>query len=228
MMLSSLCVPVLFAAPSSAALAQPSHKFFVDPARGSDTGDGSAKQPWQSIKHAAAAAAAAAHGTVAAPVTVTLASGTYNEALFFGPALSGTAEAPITFRGALPLQQQQQQRQQQRRAVLSGGLLLPRSAFKPRAAGPAGVLTTDLAALGVNISELGSLAPGSLGQCTGDKVELVEDGTPLTLAQWPNANAPTGSGYPGFRNWANAREVWGMGGGQPQAFTLVPNASDTR
>ena len=171
---------------------------------------------WQTINHAAAAAAAAARGAAAAPVTVTLAGGTYGESLFFGPALSGTPTAPITFRGG----------DQRQRAVLSGGLRLPRSAFRPRAAGPANALTVDLASLGVNISELGSLAPGTLGQCTGDKVELVEDGVPMTLARWPNANASTGDGYPGFNSWANVRAVWGAGGGEPQAFTLVPNASE--
>ena len=219
---ASVVLLLATAASSSAPAPTPHHQFFVDAARGSDTGgDGTAARPWQTVNHAATAAAAAARGAAAAPVTaVTLTGGIYTESLFFGPALSGTPSAPITFRGT-PAPQQPQ------RAVLSGGLALPRSAFKPRAAGPAGALTLDLASLGLNVSELGALAPGTLGQCAGDKAELVEDGVPMSLARWPNANASAG-GYPGFNNWGNVRGVWGSGGGEAQAFTLVPNASDHR
>ena len=230
--------------PAATATAAP-RTFYVDPATGADSNTGAAAAtPWRTIKFAATKAAAVAQGG-GGPVTVNLAAGVYSEGLFFGPAQSGTASAPITFRGsgsssgtgAAP----------PRRTVLSGGLAIPGSAFKP--AGVMGammganststhtapqILTADLKALGVNLSDLGSLAPGSLGECSGDKMELVEDGVPMQLARWPNKNAsnaspsPSGAGgYPGFSNWANARKVWGMGGGEPQAFTLLPNASDT-
>jgi uncharacterized membrane protein YgcG len=227
-------------------------EFFVDGVHGADSGPGSAAKPWKTIVFAATQAAAAAREAVAAPITVTLAAGVYTDPLFFGAAQSGTPTAPITFRGAAGAAGGA--------AVISGGVSIPNSALRPSPLHhtlPAGlkVLSVDLAALGVNISDLGSLAPGTLGECSGSQMELVEDGKVMTLARWPNANSSNSSssrssgsssggggggsgssrataadndvddGYPGLNNWGNIRKVWGMGGGTPQAFTLLPNRS---
>jgi len=193
---------------AGAAAASAAQQFYVDPLHGSDTNSGkSPSSAFATIPHAALAAAA-----TKAAATVHLAAAVYRQPVSLGPPHSGRAGAVITFRGPSG-----------GGAVLSGGLAVPNSSFKASGgSGGGGVFVADLAKLGVNLSDLGSLAPSALGGCAGDKVELVESGVVLDLARWPNKNASKHSpaGYPGFNNWANIRQVWGSGGGSPQAFSL--------
>eukprot|EP01043_Picozoa_sp_COSAG02_P083528 COSAG02_NODE_21525_length_784_cov_4.325547_1_plen_214_part_01 len=156
---------------------KPGLTFFVDGATGSDANPGTSAKPWRTIAFAADEAASAAQKHEA-PIAVSVAAGIYTEPLFFGPAQSGRPSATITFRGVAG-------------AVISGGLTIPKTAFRPSTAGPRGMLTVDLGELGVNITDLGSLAPGTLGECSGDQIELVEDGAVMTLARLSTPSAPS-------------------------------------
>jgi hypothetical protein len=115
--------------------------------------------------------------------------------LSLGPGDSGiSADAQVVFE-ALPLG-----------ARFLGGVSVPADVWQPAPGIGDGVLQTALTtpALGLNASDIGQLAAGGLGQCSLDIMELFCDGSPMTLARYPNPD-PDGK----WRQWLNIANVTG-------------------
>ena len=159
--------------------------------------DGTAERPFATLddaKHFIIATAVAAGaldprgGALrGAPATVKIAAGRYAPLLLDHPALSGSRwEGVPDSGGALP--------------VISGGIDVPASRFEADPKRP-GVYVAPLSDL--NISDLGRMMSGNgVADCQHDKVGVAFDGTPLTLARWPNVNAS--SLEDGGWEWAHA------------------------
>lgn len=95
---------------------------------------------------------------------------------------SGRADAPIVYASAPG-----------ETATISGGVTVPASAFKPSAAGAAGVMSASLAPLGITPAMLGGMETGEgsmdFGECQHDKAELFFGGEAMVLARYPNQAA---------------------------------------
>lgn len=181
-----------------------SREFYVDPANGSDSANGSAAHPFKTAAHAADAAAAASMVNGTSAVSVLLADGMYADALMLGPAQSGSPSAAITFQPSSP---------GSTNVVFSGGKHLPGAVFS-RAPAPSKVYTVDLKKQGLDVSLLGHLAPGELGTCNQDVSQVFIDGQPLLLARYPNVNASSG-----YNEWMNIAQVQSA----TRAFSLSPS-----
>ena len=141
--------------------------------------DGSKDAPFDSVS-AARNALRALQPLPPGGAKVILHGGTHKPFLL-DPALdSGTINASIVYEGSID---------DRERAVVSGGLPVPRSAFKPQTSGPPGVLKADLSALGVTVDMLGSMETAQMtcvGSCQHDKADLYLNNKPMTLARFPN------------------------------------------
>ena len=166
--------------------------FFVSP-QGKDTWSGKQADPGE--EDGPFATVARARDAVRAlletqkeprPLRVVLRAGTYylNQPLEFGPADSGTKQAPVVYGAAAGEQ-----------VILSGGCPLEPTAFQP-VRDPAilnrlpeeargNVLHVDLRAQG--ITNFGVMRPRGQGRPpTNPAIELFFNGQPLQLARWPN------------------------------------------
>lgn len=156
--------------------------FWVSPA-GDDSAAGTAAAPVATLPRAAALVRAARAAHPAEPITVWLAPGTYPvlETFSFGPADSGTAQAPVTWRGV-----------DRARVRLTGARAVAPDSLQPVTA-PALLERMDPAARG-RIVELDLDAAGVLNARTFpdylrdivDFCAVFSDGKRLPLSRWPN------------------------------------------
>eukprot|EP01046_Picozoa_sp_COSAG06_P076672 COSAG06_NODE_24577_length_658_cov_1.550984_1_plen_194_part_01 len=135
--------------------------------------DGSAARPFHTIE--AARDALRSRHLHTGGATVVIHGGVYGP-LTLDPSLdSGRSGSPIAYVAA-----------ENSTAVLSGGVTVPRSAFRPwRGA----VLRADLAALGITSAQLGSMnqsGAGLVNGCVNRKARLVLGDKTMTLARYPN------------------------------------------
>lgn len=163
---SSLSAPVvLHVAPPSGTTPQP-------------LSDGSASLPFESVADARDALRAM-QPLPDGGATVLLHGGNHLP-FALGASDSGTADAPITYAGAIGGVA----------ATVSGGLPVPAAAFKPYSgAAVAGVLKAELAPLGVTAEMLGSMQTAPMtcvGSCQHDKSDLFLGEKAMTLARFPN------------------------------------------
>ncbi|ABS25445.1 right-handed parallel beta-helix repeat-containing protein [Anaeromyxobacter sp. Fw109-5] len=169
---------------------------------GSDSSPGTAEQPFATLERARAAVRSLrSSGLPEGGVTVWLRGGVYERSSTFslGPADSGTAESPITYR-AYPGET----------VRLLGGKVLPPSSWsvvlssdarwaRIGAAGRGHVFKVSLAALGIRDFGAYATRGGAWGQNSPDATfaaELFLDGLPQTVARFPNAGA-SGRGIKG-------------------------------
>jgi hypothetical protein len=141
--------------------------------------DGSATAPFRTVA-AARDALRSLQPLPAGGAEVLLHGGTHAPFELAGPADSGRPDAPIVY-AAAPGE----------RALVSGGLLLPGSAFAPWSGGAPGVLRADLSTLGLSSAMLGGMRTPAgtmkcVGDCQHDKSELYLGGVTMTLARYPN------------------------------------------
>ena len=185
--------------------------FHVDAAAAAG-GDGSAARPWRTVQDAVLGVRRARKaGAVKAgePVEVVFRAGEHfvGPGVLLGAADSGTAEAPVTWRG-------------EGKAVLTGGVRVPASLFRKvedpavRARLPEEardkVLVADVSSLPGVPGKIDDLAPTFLGIYSAPV--LFVNGTFATLARWPNEGfasfteqvAP-GVKEPGAFRWPNPR-----------------------
>jgi hypothetical protein len=187
-------------------------RFFIS-SKAAPNGDGSNARPFQSLVQARDGLRAARRaGTVppGTPVTMVLAPGEYalNATFELSAEDGGTAQAPVVFRA-----------QQPGTVRVHGGVILPPSAFRP-VADPAvlsrfapevrgKVLVSDLSA---SVAEtFAPFKPAFHGVPSGPW--LYVNGQPMTLARWPNQDAPGGS-------WAEFSKA--VDTGLPQASAEEP------
>ena len=112
---------------------------------------------------------------------------------------SGSAAAPITYRGATGADGEPC-------ALVSAGMAIPSAAFRPCRPARRGVVVANLSSLGM--SDFGDIAGGDLQSCQNHKAELFYDARPMALARWPNnpRDAPNG------QTWARAKNGTGEDG----------------
>lgn len=172
----------LLAAASAAAAAAPL-ELHVHPGRGNDAQSGSASSPLKSITAARDAIRAfrANDAVDADGATVLLHSGTHAPFALEAKLDSGAADFPIRYAaapGAAPL--------------ISAGVEVPKASWKPATGMPAGVLMTDLKALG--LSDFGTLphSGGQIDACdqlASQKMQLFHNKNAMLLARYPNIEA---------------------------------------
>ena len=175
---------------------------YVDCAKGSDAGPGTAAAPFLTLARARDAIRALPR-PLSAPVTVTVAPGLCTPSNFSQPLLalvetmdSGEPGAPITWQGTPGATQ------------LSSGLPIPSAAWVATPAQP-GCFAAPLRGLpGYDAAfGLGALRAGGLGQCASGKAALFLGASATTLARWPNL------GQEGQWNWLYATAASSAGGG---------------
>ncbi len=169
-------------------------------------GDGSAEHPFATLT--AARDAIRARGTSDAsqePVTVLIAPGDYRFTAPFelNEADSGTSDAPITYRAAQPL-----------KTRFIGGISLSPSAFKPLT--ETGTPIEPDVLPHIRVCDLSALHPDPFppfpNSYQGRPVPpwLYVDGESMTLARWPNADAPN-------QGWATFTQAIDNGLPKPDA-----------
>ena len=203
-----------------AATAAGAATFYVDGSAAAG-GDGSAATPWRTAQDAVAGVRTARKaGAVKAgePVEVVFRAGEHSvgAGVVLGAADSGTAAAPVTWRG-------------EGQAVLTGGVRVPNALFK-KVSDPAVLERLPEEARGkVYVADVSSLVPGTIPELaqgfagTPTAPLLFMGGKFATLARWPNADwtsfkksadkrrdAPGAFLYdnPRARRWNFAEGVW--------------------
>ena len=176
---------------------------FVDAAAPATSSDGSSLRPFRSLSAAARHIVRHRHPS-GSRRNVWIQPGTYAPLSLDHPALSG-----VSWRGAPGAA----------KPVVSGAIQVPSERFKPWSAVD-GAFVASLEGLGAD--DLGGMKNSFDGvtDCNHDKVALVFDNQPMTLARWPNLNAD------GSYQFQHAS----VGGWSPaQNFTIslddVPDAS---
>lgn len=189
LLLAGALLGLLAACTATAPPAPPLPATYFVSTTGNDGASGDEAHPFASLGRArdAIRALKARQGLPAGGVRVEIAGGAYrlDQTLAFGPEDGGAPGAPIIYEAA-PGQS----------VSLQGGRLLPASAFHP-VMDPSILARLDAAALGhVLVVDLGSLGITDYGQhqmegfwhpLLPSALELFLDGTPMTLARWPNA-----------------------------------------
>jgi hypothetical protein len=172
--------------------------YYVDCAEGNDAHPGTASAPFKTPNHARDVVRAAQ--PLQATVTVYISGDCFSEdrtspVLSLGPGDSGASAAAQVVYEALPSG-----------ARFLGGVSVPAVVWQPAPDVGEGVLQAALTipALGLNASDIGQLAAGGLGQCSLDVMEIFCDGSPMTLARYPNPD-PDGK----WRQWLNIANVTG-------------------
>lgn len=191
-----------------------SAEFHVDPVNGDDTGNGSATAPFRTIDQAKLTIRAlpmpeGVEVLLHATAEFDFSSGP----LTFSTDDSGLPGQEITYKSADP----------EDPPLLSGGVKLDASGFEVVTVGGQSFQRFDLSQA-VNVSSLGGLASGALGDCANQKAAVYLDDSPLWLARYPNVNATNGLWewnnitYPGnlsfqwedprYDRWVNATDLW--------------------
>jgi len=155
-------------------------------------GDGGSHAPYQTLAQARNAIRAARRaGSLknGEAVTVLIGAGWYRQEIPFDltAADSGTAGAEVTYRG-----------EPRGQAILHGGIMLDPASFKPLSDVPVLARLDEAVRTKVLVCDLSGKVPGAIESFKTAYREapagpwLYVNGQPMTLARWPNSDAPNG------------------------------------